>query len=616
MEENYEPAVSKKKITLAKESTTATKNSMKKGEENHKQTKKKKRSSNKKKKKKSKDKSKKLSNVKLVSSDCKQNINKVSQDNEEFLKNLSEKLSLTQNNQSIEINFNDSETTKKHKQSNLKLESHQKHLNSEQECQDHFNKILHEVKKILKKDISGKRKLKYIFKKHKANIPCVKLRSFSEDKSYTSENEQKKEDDEHQLELNTLKNLQSGLAAKARKSLSKKLTEEVNAITKHNENLENRINFLIEKSPLYISSITEEPKIISRTPSPALPILKDNAVFNQEINEKIHQVSLIRKINLLEELPELNLKTGNSLKCNSNEAKYLTIDSHFLNTSTAPCKPHIFLANSSPSKNFEITNSLNKNNINIEKTFSLYQLSSDPLSKSYSQCLTPIKISSPKQWSPVFLLQNNSLDQSLKKDLSLAKNDNDLINPIQSSSVTTSSESKSPSDKTSQVKNFSVAESNKCENGSLISSKKSKSPSSTISQKSEDKPIRRSGSQNSIHTFSSSSRYSRSSCSHSSRSSSPSPKRQSSPVSSKSSRSRSPSIPRRHGSPSFLDRRRITSARKKPIPYRRSTPSPSYSSSPSDRESNDCSSWSSRSRRSSQSSVYSPTYLFAQCSDF
>ncbi|XP_058124604.1 serine/arginine repetitive matrix protein 2 isoform X2 [Anopheles coustani] len=37
--------------------------------------------------------------------------------------------------------------------------------------------------------------------------------------------------------------------------------------------------------------------------------------------------------------------------------------------------------------------------------------------------------------------------------------------------------------------------------------------------------------------------------------------------------SRSPSIPRRAGSPSFLDRRRITSARKRPIPYRRPTPS-------------------------------------------
>ena len=47
------------------------------------------------------------------------------------------------------------------------------------------------------------------------------------------------------------------------------------------------------------------------------------------------------------------------------------------------------------------------------------------------------------------------------------------------------------------------------------------------------------------------------------------------------SRSRSPSIVRRRGSPSFLDKRRITSARKRPIPYHRPTPSPDHSDSES-----------------------------------
>ncbi|CAL1541187.1 unnamed protein product [Lymnaea stagnalis] len=43
--------------------------------------------------------------------------------------------------------------------------------------------------------------------------------------------------------------------------------------------------------------------------------------------------------------------------------------------------------------------------------------------------------------------------------------------------------------------------------------------------------------------------------------------------------SRSPSIRRRHGSPSHLDKRRITSARKRPVPYYRPSPSPSQSDS-------------------------------------
>ncbi|XP_015379848.1 PREDICTED: serine/arginine repetitive matrix protein 2-like isoform X2 [Diuraphis noxia] len=62
-----------------------------------------------------------------------------------------------------------------------------------------------------------------------------------------------------------------------------------------------------------------------------------------------------------------------------------------------------------------------------------------------------------------------------------------------------------------------------------------------------------------------------SSSSHYSRSSSSS-RDSSSSGSSRSSKSRSASIPRRRGSPSFLDRRRITSARKRPIPYTRLTP--------------------------------------------
>ncbi|XP_032457706.1 serine/arginine repetitive matrix protein 4-like [Nasonia vitripennis] len=75
----------------------------------------------------------------------------------------------------------------------------------------------------------------------------------------------------------------------------------------------------------------------------------------------------------------------------------------------------------------------------------------------------------------------------------------------------------------------------------------------------------------------SSARYSR--INYSSESTSSVTGRNSRPASSELSRSRSPSIPRRYGSPSFLDRRRITSARKRPVPYHRPTPSPVSSQS-------------------------------------
>eukprot|EP00096_Caligus_rogercresseyi_P016595 TRINITY_DN930_c1_g1_i9.p1 TRINITY_DN930_c1_g1~~TRINITY_DN930_c1_g1_i9.p1 ORF type:complete len:552 (-),score=147.77 TRINITY_DN930_c1_g1_i9:2793-4448(-) len=85
--------------------------------------------------------------------------------------------------------------------------------------------------------------------------------------------------------------------------------------------------------------------------------------------------------------------------------------------------------------------------------------------------------------------------------------------------------------------------------------------------------------------------------------------------SSSSSRSRSRSIPIRNGSPSFLEKRRITSARKRPIPYTRANHSSSSSSSEDEDDFQDdydsyyysssrsrSRSWSSRSSRSSQSS--------------
>lgn len=101
--------------------------------------------------------------------------------------------------------------------------------------------------------------------------------------------------------------------------------------------------------------------------------------------------------------------------------------------------------------------------------------------------------------------------------------------------------------------------------------------------KSRSRDIRRSKSRSYTYSRSRSRSYSHSSYSRSrSKSYSYSRSRSYSSYSSRS-RSRSPSIQRRRGSPSFLDKRRITSARKRPIPYHRPTPSPtpSYSSSSS-----------------------------------
>ncbi|XP_015789234.1 serine/arginine repetitive matrix protein 4 isoform X2 [Tetranychus urticae] len=74
------------------------------------------------------------------------------------------------------------------------------------------------------------------------------------------------------------------------------------------------------------------------------------------------------------------------------------------------------------------------------------------------------------------------------------------------------------------------------------------------------------------------------------------------------SKSRSPSIRRRGGSPNFLERRRITSARKRPTPYHRDSPSPDSSSSES--PITKCKRTLSQRSCSSSSSTSSPCYYY------
>ncbi|XP_063701650.1 serine/arginine repetitive matrix protein 2 isoform X2 [Culicoides brevitarsis] len=119
----------------------------------------------------------------------------------------------------------------------------------------------------------------------------------------------------------------------------------------------------------------------------------------------------------------------------------------------------------------------------------------------------------------------------------------------------------SPSMEKSQVKDRSPTADTADTNRSSRSTSRHSKTSRDYSSRSRRSHSTRSRSSRSSRSSSRSS----SSSSSSSRSSS-----SSSHHSSRRSRSRSPSIPRRSGSPSFLDRRRITSARKRPIPYHKS----------------------------------------------
>ena len=91
---------------------------------------------------------------------------------------------------------------------------------------ERYRHILEENKKRdQKKNHDNKRKSRSNSKTRKLRTitPRVRLRSSSEDETDIADDEPKAEDEEKIKELHTLKRLQSGLAAKARETLGKKV---------------------------------------------------------------------------------------------------------------------------------------------------------------------------------------------------------------------------------------------------------------------------------------------------------------------------------------------------------------------------------------------------------
>lgn len=100
------------------------------------------------------------------------------------------------------------------------------------------------------------------------------------------------EDEEKQLELTTLKRLQSGLAAKARECLGKKVISPIKMRIEKREEVVELVNEVVqlpkEKSPsppaLQIPPPIQSP-VSSRSPSPALPLTREEAMKMQPISE-------------------------------------------------------------------------------------------------------------------------------------------------------------------------------------------------------------------------------------------------------------------------------------------------------------------------------------------
>ncbi|XP_011502761.1 PREDICTED: serine/arginine repetitive matrix protein 4-like [Ceratosolen solmsi marchali] len=338
----------------------------------------------------------------------------------------------------------------------------------------------------------------------------------------------------------------------------------------------------------------------------------DEEIFKNNVGKtKLRQLSLVSKINLSENSSKYDINLCDDFKTANMFSQYFNIDNDSLNVANSDIISSKELSNSFLSDKSKDMKFSKKNDINLKETFSFFQLSSSSQSTSFSQSLTPLKnCPDTNSWPKIFLLQNNASNLVVKEDIKYSKpNEKELISPIQSSLVKSSSESELSRSQTPRLSRYiqNLNSNYKTRSRSISFSKKSRSISRSVSRNSGG-VRKRSSSKSSTQTVTSSTRRSCNTYSCSSQSTTLS-RRISSPASTNSSRSRSTSIPRRHGSPSFLDRRRITSARKRPIPYHRPTPSPLSSTSSTCRS--NYSLWSPESYRSSRAPSCNSPYVIS-----
>lgn len=180
--------------------------------------------------------------------------------------------------------------------------------------------------------------------------PRVSLRSSSEDEANVDDDEPKLEDEERMKEINTLKRLQSGLAAKARETLGKKVISPIKIKIEARED-DNILDIALpaeppktitidqtvaleqlgSKSPVQLNRLRSVES--SRSPSPALPLTREEAsvpLLNTDPQPSVSPILIVRdiiKIDTTEPLSPINaIKTIRSSPKSINPCKTNSIN--------------------------------------------------------------------------------------------------------------------------------------------------------------------------------------------------------------------------------------------------------------------------------------------------
>lgn len=192
--------------------------------------------------------------------------------------------------------------------------------------------ILQEVKKILKKDVMSKRKLKHILKKqqfHNSNLP-KKLHSICINECCRTENEQKCKYEKKKKNDSNIQCLQSTLKIQPTVICSRKC----NKFRKFkNIKIPYSTHDLFGQGlnqSTFVCELNTQPNIRSRSPSPALPITREEAILNKQLKNSSNKLSLIEKLEELNSSTTYDLEFEKNLNCLVNNPKHPDISNRIV----------------------------------------------------------------------------------------------------------------------------------------------------------------------------------------------------------------------------------------------------------------------------------------------
>ena len=348
---------------------------------------------------------------------------------------------------------------------------------------DRYTNILREVKKILKNDNISKRKLKYILRnQNRIFFPKENLRSLSEDKYYVFKSQVTPEIEKMHMDNKTLQKIDNNVSTQILKNLNDGYSNPDLCIVENAQ----KSHLLQEKFINFPSNLADQSVIKSRSPSPALPLLRDEAMLSNYTST--HQLVSLKVKASPKKLVAIDRKScRNLVQSEKYSSKLLQTKKTLSKTSKLSYDLRSPIYETRLSN--EYLTSLNKCYFKPRSSLLSHESCSRLRSRSYSRPLTPSNVSSAsKHSSPILLLENNVPNLLLRGNNGTYLETNKYANTnLERSCTPTSLTSEKSISPISYLHNYTNKFSNHCKKRRSISiSKRTRSTSRSLSRNSRN----------------------------------------------------------------------------------------------------------------------------------